>query len=357
MTDAPHLPPETCSIFWHKTKLGLPWFIVFVVVAFLAGVAASLSTIVWIAPNVVYDTSTYVFPKSTKDVAEDVGVDPSFVHDIEQQFVRVYDRNLLPQPQVYIDSALVGNAAVLSSDGWVVLYNPTYVRGEESRFQIVGFQGVSYDISQTIFDSNSGFVYMKLLGNDFRVTSFISLDDTAPRSSVWVVSSAQWSRDQVHFDDALFSEEQIFASTLFDIYALSQSHEPGSAVVTDAGTLVGFVSATGDTVRPVQFVAHALPFILRGETISYPSLSLSGRFVDGYTSGNRVIADPGFLVSRALGIAQLRSGDVIVKINDTAIVPQLFAWEYLLDDQDKTFSRIRADVVERGILSASNISL
>jgi len=318
----------------------LPWFISFILISALAGAVSALATIVWIAPDVVYNTSSYPIPRASRQLAEKIELDPSFVNTIQQQHIRIYNTKKQINNYVYTSSAFISDSVLLSSDGWSALYYPKYIKDEEKNWQGIGFQGNIYLIDQSILDKESGILYIKWQGNGFRIATFPNKKETKDNDQAWIISYEDWQ--QVNLEKINNPQQELVQlSKLNPIFETNTQQQIGSIVINQSGEILGFIKEDGKTIVPYLFVEFALPQILENGKIEYKNTNIPGQYIDGYTKNDRFIKQTGFLLSQSIKNSNLISKDIILSINKQPLTQDYSAWDLLFSSNKTTVTIIR----------------
>ena len=309
---APHLPPKSCSIKVHEQFRLLPWTVFLIIVSALTSVAVSLSVVTWFLPNVI--PQVQVTPRGAR-APEAIFVDPALDRQIKQSVFRVYDTRKKVDGAYYADDALLGQAAILSSDGWAVLSGKGAAL-RASFLEAVDHQGAVYPVERIIPDSLAGLTYIKVKGSGFRVMALFPWD-SVPEESLWSVLPDGYR--EVFLGEAEKNEgaEDVFAiSEPQYAFEFLPAVSAVSMILTTRGELAGFAGLDGRLV-PSWMVGNQLPSILSASRVSYLGLPYRGRFLSSIVSETGFSPLPGFYVEQSPTKATsstIGKKDVMVKI-------------------------------------------
>lgn len=350
---APHLPPKSCNIEAHRRRQTIPWFISVVLLAMVAGGSAAIMAVAWLVPTFLQDTSTYVRNRANQEAGLGGEMDTLLARQLEQRTVTLFDKRKLVGNAFYADTAKIGTLAVLSSDGWSVMYEPNYQTGQEQFWQVSDDKGSLLPIEKVSYDKESYLLYVKLAGNGFQVFSFMEWRDIEPGMLAWFSVDSRWQKKMFTYPRAVVLDGAINPEQIVWEYFAPIDHVQKSLVLTEQGQLVGFVSKEGSIV-PGYRVMAALPYILTTGTISRSGLLLTGYHIAHQVNGSNLAPVPGFYIA-SIQSSQLKKklqvGDIITRINGEQVTPQLFS-ELLLISSDT----VLFDILRKGIV-VSNIEV
>lgn len=311
----PHLPPKSCSVDAHTMWLSVKWLAIVLVISALAGVAAALAVVAWVVP---IGGGSYIVNRVGPAVGSPQLLDANVVRQVRQRIIKLYDKRKAVGTGVYPESAQVGQAMLLSSDGWSVMYDPAFKIADSKQWRGVDHQGDIHFIEKATFEAKTGLVFFKFKGTDFRVAPFINWETIQEGGYLWSVDGV-WK--PVKVGDRRVVAEGTFK--LSDVYAqdsMSPVTDVGSIVISDKGDLAGFVGKDGELVS-AWFAQLLLPQILEKGSAQYGDVPVHGFFVDAVETDGKWKDVLGFYVARVDRIEKggVRVGDVITKVNGKAI--------------------------------------
>lgn len=329
----PHLPQKNSPLVtWDRARLWI-WFLLGIFGAFVASVAGTLSTLAWIAPESTTVPTLLTSRRERSPLVTAAYIDPLVLQQVQQRLVQVYDRRQKIRDQYYTASAKIGEAVLLTREGWAVLPLPALSFGEEKNFEVVDFQGNVFTAETSTYDSVSGLAYIKIVGSGFRGDAVFpdwrTLDVDTP------VLAIQGSVVQ----DGYIEGTQRIADQTFplwqsgQVYLLSATLTPGSVVVTATGEFVGFVREDRTLIPSWQVSAH-LRSLFASEKIVYESVPLIGQELSARSQAGRFEERSGFLVTASpfrVTSSTVGVGDTVVRVEGELYHPIYTA--QLLSDQ------------------------
>src|SRR3989338_11221916 len=319
----PHLPPESCRVDTHYRLRSLRWTVFLILISFLSGTAAALSVSAWITPAQV---ASIGYRQNAVGNGKDSlfqSTDPEFVRQTEQKIITVFDRRKKTNKLFYTDKALVGKAAMLSSDGWAGIFYPAYIVGEEKNWEAVDDKNLYYSFEKTAYDKVANLLYVKIKGAGFRISSFADSRNLTSGQGLWAVGKDGWRR--VSLGELALVESKtatpIWRPTRY--FSLSSETTDGALLFNDSGELIGAVD-TGQVV-PAWLISGQIGSLLEKNKVKYNLVNWKGWMVNGVEREGKKKNLNGFYVSEASGSAAnkaVKVGDVIIKINGDAVLEQ-----------------------------------
>lgn len=342
---APHLPPPSCSVPLRRRLERVPMIILFTVLALLASLCVSLLVVSRFAFSPVSETRIVVAGSTTK---ENTTLDPSVLRDAKEKTVTLIDV-AKKSYDGYPKSAFLGQAALLSTEGWAVTTAvlPTTL----SSIRALDAQGVLHTLSEQKIDTTSGLRYIKMNSSGFRIFD-VSLDVPQVAQAMPV-----FSFDHLGASPVLLSQVDPVTrpSFVFALSTLSLITDPvldtSSILITDRGMLAGLTTKEG-AIIPGFVVHYGLPLILAGKTITPRTLPYTFTTINGVSRGDQFIQTDGFVITRILPKGSkevLRVGDIVTRIDNTqAAESSLYA--LLFDTRDSTTFTVLRDGVETDVV-------
>lgn len=188
----------------------------------------------------------------------------------------------------FVPGEAVGAASVLTSDGWLVTHESALAGTDRATRLIATVNGKAYPVRDSVTDSYSGAVFLRVDGDNLPVATFG--DDARVRAGdlLFAVDAGSGlhrlemtgagERPAAKTDDYVVSSEKIAAILrTADVAAIL----PGSAVVGSDGGTVGIFagrSALGGSVIPLSSFFGQIASVLRDKKASRPYLGV--RFID-----------------------------------------------------------------------------
>lgn len=337
---APHLPPPSCSVPLHRRLERVPMILLFTALALLSSVAVSLFVVSRFSFSPISETRIVV---AGSTVSENRVLDPTVLRDVKEKTVTLVDTTKKSFGG-YPAGSFLGQAALLSTDGWAV--TTAVLPAGLTSIRAVDTQGVIYSISEQKIDPVSGLRYVKIQGDGFRIFD-VSRDIPVQTETVPVFSFGH-----VETLPLLLSEQ---APLLRPSFAFAQSRmvlvtdpvlRSSRVLVNDRGVLVALVGESGAVV-PGFVVQYGLPLVLSGASISQRVLPYTFTAIDGFDRGGRFVYGAGLVVTRIQpkqSTEVLRVGDIITRIDNTPATEAVL-YTLLYDSRESvTMTVLRNDV-------------
>ncbi len=312
---APHLPPPSCSVPLHRRLERVPMIVLFTCLAVLSSIAVSLFVVSRFSFSPVLETRIVVAGTTSK---EESTLDPSVVRDVREKTVTLLDITKKSFDS-YGENALLGQAALLSTEGWAV--TTVVLPNTLSGIRAVDAQGKLHSISEQRIDTQTGLRYIKIQHDGFRI--FDVLGDV-PQSET---ATPVFSFDRVDVSPLLLSlsildERHSFSFAQARLMLRTEpALDTSSVLVNDRGVLVALSTANGTLVSGAV-VRHGLPFVLSKKPITVVSLPYTLSLVTGVQKDDQLLPLAGYLVTKIQPKKQtevLRVGDIITRIDNRAV--------------------------------------
>ncbi len=332
----PHLPAPTCSIEQHSRQERLKLFLVAAFFGVLGGMSGAAVMLGWIWPVFNGDVSSF-FSYHSAAIANPF--EGRVEEDSTNRLVSVYKGISAVGDATYLTAKdLVGEAAVLSTDGWLIMYLPGF-DGSSKNWQVLDADGTVSPIQKVLFDRTSGLMYLKIAAQD-RVVAFA--DEQQQGDDVFVREGKRWSPANIELLDAPLLAVSHLDSAPITGYALTRSFSPGAAVFTTQGRFIGFITKN-NLVLPVQGFSSIVTAVLSGQGILYPTLGAEGAFNEEepiVVGGERIA---GFLVNKVVvKNSLLKRGDIITEVNGQ-IVTSAVLWHTIYTSKTIVATVLRAN--------------
>ncbi|MFH1315727.1 MAG: S1C family serine protease [Candidatus Uhrbacteria bacterium] len=259
------------------------------------------------------------------------------------------------EKMVYQSDEILASGAVVTSDGWLVTASDLFNTYASSGLVVVIGRDV-YQIEQVVTDQATGFVFVKIDGNNLPVLAFGASDEVGAGDLVFVVPT----------------EDTIVATSIKSIKNLGSVIHPawelqkhflladnisgeisGAPLTNTSGELIGLVSdidlASGETVvRPLHHLLPVIQSVLYQGSVSrsYMGLSivdlantigLSEELSLGMENGALIVRDSlsryvsGVIPGGPAEIAGLINNDIVLEVNRQMITNNAPLAEILLD--------------------------
>ncbi len=337
----PHLPPAACSIDQHRQWERIKLISIAVFFGLLAGITGASVILGWVWPGLGGGDS-WILSRNIDTATREVLSDQVRV-ELEDRVGVVYrDLSSAAGFDYLNQDKKIGEAFVVSSDGWLVMYNFDFDNNFKN-WRVLLKNGNAYNVQKVLRDTNSNLVYLKIsstdVGAQFKVMSFG--DDVKNQSDVFVFNHGIWKRAIVLGKIARAFRPIHLDSAPSQAYELNQNFAAGDIVATAQGKIVGVVSID-NYVLPGQYFTNVLPGVLSMQKVAYRSLGAYGWFSEEqpivYNDGKI----SGFAVTKIFGDSQLRVGDVILEINGQIVTPDNL-WYNVINNQSVKLKVLRKD--------------
>ena len=342
---APHLPPPTCSVPLHRRLERVPMILLFTLLAVLSSIAVSLFVVARFSFAPMTETKIVVAGTTNKEQGT---LDPVVLRDVREKTVTLLDTTK-KSFQSYGDDAVIGQAALLSTDGWAVTAAvlPSTLTGVRA----VDAQGKLHIISEQRIDTQSGVRYIKIAHDGFRI--FDVIGEVPSRETVVPVFS--FDRSDVSpllLSLSTFDERPLFTFTQARLMLQTEPVlQTASVLVNDRGVLVALSTADGTLVSgPV--IRHGLPFVLSKKTIVRATLPYTLSVVSGVQKDDQLLPISGYLVTKIQPKKQteaLRIGDIITRV-DNAPVDEVVLALLAYDTREQVPLTVYRDGVEVDVI-------
>lgn len=316
----PHLPARTVESDVSPHSDRIRTFVVGIIFSVAAGMVGALIVVAWVVPS-GYMTEGQWIPRGQNQSGATPYVEPdtTVARRVKNTTVEIFQGKAILENGYYPESARLGTGVMLSSNGWGMWYAPDVAsRVTTLEFRMRGDQGTWYTPTTVVADTDEGYVYFKLTGNEFYVTSFPDWRTLASALPVWVYDQGAWRRQ------AISSLERIQEGVVFSAYderfrfQLSPyGISEDGLVYNDVGNLIGFVDADGK-MKDAWRVEYTIPTLLESGRVPATAGVLRGSMVEAVEEGQIV---KGFLIESldlVLG-ESLKQGDIIRAVEGVPI--------------------------------------
>jgi len=323
---SPHLPEKTCSVHGHHFWQNIRFTIYVAVIALLAGITGALVVSAWLEPDFYSTQKVLLVNRTIDNTTGQISTwskTPSVLaaKRLEYSTIDIFDKSFQIAKNFYPKEAFLGRVAMLSSSGWGVIYYPEFTQAKLTNWLALDSQGIEYKIENTIFDAERGMLYVKFVGDNFRVMSFPNWNNFTNGTKVWVSDYNVWKERQLGDTIVVVKNPHVITEQYSRLH-LEPETSPGDMVMTEDGQFVGFVDKNG-MLQTAWFADFQLSNLLeKGEFIKN-NIDWSGYFVERHGSSDTVgTPGSGFLITNpGKVVTNLRKGDIIIAINNSSIDP------------------------------------
>lgn len=317
---APHLPQKSSSIPMHNLWINIRFTIYVGVIGLLAGITGALVSMAWLEPEVVGSNQNILFVNKVTEENDLTtwSKTPSLLaaKRLEYSTINIFDKSLSVVNNFYPQNAFLGRVAMLTSNGWGVFYYPEFNKNNLNNWLALDSQGIEYKIENTIFDNERGFVYVKFVGNNFRVMSFPNWNNFTHGSKVWVSNYNVWKERQLG-DTIVVTTDPHLVTEQYSRLRLEPETESGNIVMTEEGHFVGFVDKEG-LLQTAWYAEFQLPNLLEKGDFIKSKVDFEGYFVERHGISS-IDATPGkgfFVTNLGKNNTNLKKNDIIVSVNN-----------------------------------------
>jgi hypothetical protein len=333
----PHLPPKTSNIEIHRLWQRLKILLAVVGISLVAGMSGASMMLGWIWPRFAEgDTwiTSYTSPGLSRAQLEN-----RVREEVSSRIVAVH-KGLGSLSGVNYLNKKIGDGIILSSDGWLAMYQPNY-DGNYKNLYVVTDDGQVWQPEKALLDKFSGILYLKIKDNQFKVAGFI--DENSPIDDIFVFQNSYWYHGFALYPSLNYKIPHLDSAPLLS-YSLNGSFNVGEVAINSQGRIVGFVTEK-NLLLPSFYLTRVLSKVLSQQTLSYPSLGVDGWFGDEQTIVSEKTKVQGFVVSSVWSASNLlRRGDVLVEINGRIVTPDNL-WYNINDNQTVNVKVLRAGKV------------
>jgi hypothetical protein len=308
----PHLPPPVCNLSAHYIWSRLKFLCFVSFIGLIAGLSGASILAGWILPNITGDNSWYSINANNSNGVR-LQLSDQVYNEISSRVLTIYSKIYDTEDTQYLDKTnIIGEAIILSTDGWVVLYQPDF-KGSYKNFIALSKDGKTYQAESAIFDKYSGMLYIKIKGAQFKVISFI--DFIAIPDKFFVLQNGYWKNTALNNKTiAPFLNSHLDTAPIA-VFALDDQFNAGAIVTNSQGKIAGFITKDNQLL-PSEYITRTMSEILSSNNLIYYSLGIDG----WYSEEKPIILKKqqiiGFQVAKVWSVnSSLLTGDIITKIN------------------------------------------
>lgn len=320
MSQAPHLPPRP-----HQQERKLKEFVVFVLFVVLlasaAGIAAAAVSITWLIPAVPASRSIFTYFQNTKSNEKSTSLSMDDQKNFKGKIVKIFDKRKKLSGNFYDASGFVGNATLLTLDGWAVLYVPN-VSQDISMLEAVDSQGRTHVIKKIVRSETGGLSYVQIDGEGFSVVSLFS-GVPASQKIVWSYKDNEFFETELLFP--LTKTKEVARSIVLFSPKISPVAMGSEFVVNEKAELIGFIDkngsllSAGDINRELRLVQKNLP-------LENTLFALTGYVLEGIEKDEHGVPQThfGFFVTESgiRGKTGVMNGDIVVSVQNKLFDPK-----------------------------------
>src|SRR3989344_3959507 len=310
----PHLPPKTSNIEVHRLWQRLKLLLVLVAFGLIAGMSGASMMLGWIWPRFA-EGDTWI-TSNTRPGLSRAQLEDRVRAEVSSRIVSAHKGLAGLNGASYLNKK-IGDGIMLSSDGWLALYQPNY-DGNYKNIYVVTGDGRVLQPEKALLDKYSGILYVKIKDGQFKVSGFN--DENSALDDVFIFHNSYWYHGSVLYPSLSYQVPHLDSAPVLS-YSLNGSFNVGEVVINNQGRVVGFVTEK-NLLLPSFYLTRILPKVLSQQALSYPSLGVDGWFGDEQTIISEKTKIQGFMVTSVWSASNLlRRGDVLLEVNGRIVTP------------------------------------
>ena len=318
----PHLPPQVCDIKTHHSWQRLKILLAAAVFGLVAGMSGASIILGWIWPG-YGGGDVWVISQQNRTALNRTQLEDRVRIEVSDRIVSVYSQLDGNTAVGYVRAEnKIGDAVVLSSDGWLAMYHKGGV-GNYKKWKALAAGGAVYDFEKALFDDKLDVLFLKISlqketdvqrsGGQFKVVSFAEKSDLL--DEVYAFNDGGWQYSWISaLVSGVFGVPHADGAPAWG-YRLRYDFAPGAVVVSGQGKVVGLVANNGYVISS-EHIMRPMSQVLEKQKIIYSTLGVEGWYDFEWpiiVNGER---RSGFYVSRIMDIkSPLHIGDVITEID------------------------------------------
>lgn len=334
----PHLPPKTSSVESHRYMQRLKLLFAVVIFGLIAGMSGASIMLGWIWPKFAEGDSwisSYTRPGISRAELEN-----RIRSEVASRIVAVH-RGTASVGEVNFFNKKIGDGIILSSDGWLALYQPSY-DGNYKNIYVVVERGNIFQPENAVWDKYSGVLYLKIKNEQFKVVGFV--DESENLDDIFVWQDNNWYHGVVLYRIFNYKIPHLDSAPIRS-YSLNGTFNAGEIAINNQGRVVGMIGED-NLLLPGFYISRVLPKVLSRQSLAYPSLGVEGWFgeeqtifVDSDETSKTGETAQGFLVTNVLTSGNLlKKGDLLSEINGRVVTADSL-W-YIINDNESVTARV-----------------
>lgn len=324
----PHLPPSACNLKAHYLWQRLKFLLFITFFSLVVGMSGASMVLGWLWPSL---GSADIWLTSYQRPTVSMQLEDRIYKEMSNRIATVYKNTSKLSSISYLDAKLnLGEAVMISSDGWLVMYNPDMV-GVGNKVAVLMSDGQVYETEKVVNDIYAGLVYLKIKGGQFKVVNFS--DSIQPGDDIFVYQDSDWRYELVGQPvfTASYNKAHLDSAPV-ENYGLSDLFLAGKIAINSQGRVVGFITKENRLLSSV-YITRVLSQFLNNKFLQYPSLGVDGWFNDEQAIVVNNQPKVGLVVSGVWSSSQLQIGDVVLQINGL-VVNEANLW-YIISNYQK----------------------
>lgn len=333
----PHLPPKNNPAEYNRMWWRLKLLFSITAISLVVGASGASIMLGWIWPRFA-EGDTWIASYTLQGISRSQ-LELRVRTEVGERIFALYKGSASVGGTNYLNKK-IGDGIMLSSDGWLAVYQPHY-DGVYKNIFVTGQNGNVYQVENALWDKYTGILYIKIPNEQFKVFGFEEENYNPDEIFVW--HNDNWYRTQALYPVLGYKMPHIDTAPVA-AYSLDGNFVAGNAAINSQGRFAGFVSEN-NTLVPSYYITRFLSKILSGQPVAYPSLGVEGWFseeqnifvpVDGENKVGKKIQ--GFLVTGSVAANSFRKGDILIEVNGK-IVTHDDLW-YTISDKESVSVKI-----------------
>lgn len=339
MPHPPHLPPKE-----ENTGRNFREFLVFVgvvvILSFAAAMAAAAVIFTWFIPPIPASRSIFTFFQNKENSGETIVLSADQQNEIKERTVKVFDKRKKLTGEFYERSGFLGEATLLTLDGWSVFLGTNISASDIPYLQVIDNQGRLLNVEKLVNESTTGLTYIDVQGEGFPVFPMVN-SDSVFNNSLWIFKEGEFIPTQISYSLPLGKEGTQPITQLTT--RVSRGSVTLGFVVNAKSELSGFVDKSGLFIPAVEINRH-LRFLQKNGTIVTKGLGVSGYVAERIQKDEKGFSrvEYGFVVTDAGKVKTgILNGDIIIRIQEKNLAPKTMREDILSAPDELTISVLR----------------
>jgi hypothetical protein len=343
---SPHLPAPSSNLHSHHRWERIKFIFIITLLGLWAGGTGAFIVLGWLWPTTGEADTWAISYSHTRTIQSQL--EDTIHEELRNQLVTVYSASSSWENHTtYLSSKdKLGNAMILSTDGWLGIYAPLVKPEGIKSWKIVTNSGNVLSIENFLKDPVTSMVYVKVsppTSTIWHPVEFVT--DAKINDEVFILTLGEFWKSAFIDQKRYSSFSEGHSDTILPVqFELSQTVPLGSIVVSKQGRVVG-VGRGEYGVLLSTVIAEQLPSLLTQRSLFYPSLGIEGWFSEEQSLVLQNRITPGFLVTKTLvKDSLLHKGDIILKLNGEIVEPEKM-WYTIRSSKEVNLQLLREEKI------------
>lgn len=339
MSHPPHLPPKE-----EKIGRNIREFLLFVgivvVLSFASAMAAASVVFTWFLPPFPASRSVFTFFQNKENSGESVVLTGEQENEVKERTVKIFDTRKKLSGEFFERSGFLGEATLLTLDGWSVFLGTAVSPADIPYLQVVDNQGRILSVEKLVNETTSGLTYIDVQGEGFPVFPMVNSDSPLNNFS-WLFKEGEFIPTQIAVTLPLGKEGVQPLTQL--ITRVGRGSTPLGFVVNAKAELSGFVDKSGVFIPSTEITRH-LRSLQKSGTIVTKGVPVVGYIAERVQKNEQgtTQVEYGFVVTDAGKIKTgILNGDIIVRIQEKNLQPKTMREDIFSAPDEMTISVLR----------------